>query len=414
METLRRQSPYVFRPPKYSSFLAPILIRLGEIFLLSRKFNVRKITTHGVDKVVELVKANQSVLVTPNHANHADHLVLSHIGRRHGLPFHFMAAREGFERNRWLNAFVLQRCGAFSVDREGTDMAAIRTAIKILQDCKYPLVIFPEGEIYHHHERLAPLNEGVATILLRAAKKLPKGKGAYVIPTAMSYTYSKEVVATFSQRLSVLEERIGWKPREDIDVVERIYRLGSCLLAIKEVEFLGQAQPGGIIERILNLQNKVLEMVETKQFGGERKGSIPERVKVLRGKIRKLLTDPQTGLAKEPGKDLYDDLDTLFLVVQLYSYPGWYLQENPTIHRIAETILKLEEDVLNKANYPAVRQVHVRFGQPIEVQKFLQDRSLDVKTGVRPMTELLRDTIQSMTEKMSCGSALEKAVRVNE
>ena len=410
MNTLRLQRPYVFRPPKYSPFLAPILIRLSDVFKLHRTFNVRKVTTEGIDKVVGLVKANHPVLVTPNHADRADPFVLTHIGNKYGLPFHFMAAREGFEQNRWLNSFVLQRCGAFSVDREGTDLAAIKTAMKILQDCRYPLVIFPEGEIYHHHECLAPLNEGVATILLRAAERLPQGKKSYIVPTAMRYTYSEDVVATFSPRLGGMEERIGWKPGEDIDVVDRIYRLGSGLLAIKEVEFLGHAQPGGLIERIGNLQHWLVERVEIKHFGKERSGSVPERVKLLRGKIRKVLTDPQAGISKEQEKGLYDDLDTLFLAVQLYSYPGQYLREKPTIHRIAETVLKLEEDVLGQATYPAPREVRVRFGEPIQVKQFLEERSLNVKTGVRPMTELLADTIQSLIESMP-GSPMKEAVK---
>ncbi|MGB0624322.1 MAG: hypothetical protein ACPGLW_05695, partial [Luminiphilus sp.] len=37
-------------------------------------------------------------------------------------------------------------------------------------------------------------------------------------------------------------------------------------------------------------------------------------------------------------KKLYDDLDTIFVAVQLYSYPGQYLSEDPTHHRIAETL----------------------------------------------------------------------------
>ena len=58
------------------------------------------------------------------------------------------------------------------MDREGADIASIKTAMSILETGRYPLVIFPEGEIYHHHERLDELNEGVATILLRVAKRL--------------------------------------------------------------------------------------------------------------------------------------------------------------------------------------------------------------------------------------------------
>ena len=39
-------------------------------------------------------------------------------------------------------------------------------------------------------------------------------------------------------------------------------------------------------------------------------------------------------------------MEDLFFVIQLYSYPGDYVAEKPSIERIAETLDKFEEDVL--------------------------------------------------------------------
>ncbi len=399
MNIFRPQKPYVFRGPKYSPLLAPFLRKLSDIFYLRRKFRVRAVTVEGVGGVLDLARNGHAILVGPNHADHADPHVLLRVGGRHGLRFHFMASREGFETKR-LQRMVLQRCGAFSVDREGADIAAFKTAVKILREARFPLVVFPEGEIYHHHERLDPLNEGVATILLRAAAKSPEGRNAYLVPTALRYAYDESVASTFSDRLNALEERITWKPRDDMDVVDRIYRLGSGLLAIKEVEFLGQPQSGDLVDHISNLRNKLVGMIEQKHLPQERAGSIPERVKALRGRIRKQLTDPEADLSRDQEKSLYDDLDTLFVAVQLYSYPGQYLREERSVHRIAETILKLEEDVLGEAFYASPRDVHIRFGAPIDVKAFLKDRSLNAKTGVGPLTALLSAKIQSMLEDL--------------
>ncbi len=88
------------------------------------------------------------------------------------------------------------------------------------------------------------------------------------------------------------------------------------------------------------------------------------------------------------------------MAVQLYSYPGQYLRQEPTINRIAETILKIEEDVLGEAVYAAPRDVHVRFGEPIDTAVFLCDHSLGAKTGVGPLTALLSAKIQSMLEDL--------------
>jgi 1-acyl-sn-glycerol-3-phosphate acyltransferase len=398
MNIFRPQIPYVFRPPRYSALLAPLLGQVSARGFLRGKFRVRTITAEGVDRVAALVREGHAVMVSPNHADHADPHVLLRIGRRHGLGLHFMAAREGFEERR-LNRMLLQRIGAFSIDREGADISAIKTAVQILREGRFALVVFPEGEIYHHHEQVDPLNEGVPTIILRASEKLAAGRRAYLVPTAMRYAYDDSVVDTFSDRLTALEKRITWKPRPEMDVVDRIYRLGRGLLAIKEVEFLGQVQSGDLVEHISNLRNRLVGMIEQKHLEREKEGSIPARVKALRGRIRRRLIDSDGDLSPEQEESLYDDLDTLFVAVQLYSYPGQYLREEPTPDRIAETLLKLEEDVLGEAKYGVPRDVHVRFGAPIDVQEFLRDHSLTVKTGAAPLTARLGETLQSMLDQ---------------
>lgn len=398
MNIFRPQRPYVFCPPKYAGWFRPILHVLSAS-ILRHRFKVRAINVRGAESLAQLVREQQSILVAPNHADHSDAELLIEVGRRHGIAFHFMAARECFERGR-MNRFVLQRSGAFSVDREGADVNAIRTAMRVLLECRHPLVIFPEGEIYHHHEELDILNDGVATILLRSVEKLPETRKGYIVPTAIQITHDPAVSDSFSERLDALESRITWKPNARMDPVERIYRLGSTLLAIKEEEFIGAASRGPLVERIENLRRQLVEQAEREhglQTGVE--GSIPSRIKALRHVIRKELnsSDPRPSPARE--ERLYDDLDRLFVAQQLYSYPGQYLRENPTLDRIAETIFKLEEDVLEKPLYPAPRQAEVVFDEPVDVREFLRAGGWTAKTGVQAMTELLRQRIQSMMRR---------------
>ena len=306
-----------------------------------------------------------------------------------------MAAREGFERSP-LSRFVLQKSGAFSVDREGADLASIKTAITTLRECRYPLVIFPEGEIYHHHEELDVLNEGVATILLRAAEKLPENKRSYAIPTAIRITHDAAVAETFADRLNLLEQRITWKPKSGLEIVDRIYRLGSALLSIKEEEFMGESQKGDLGQRIQNLQHFLVDETERKYGLNHDQDTVPSRIKILRQVIRKELTDTNNPPSGVREAELYDDLDRVYVAQQLYSYPGQYLRQNPTLDRIAETLLKLEEDVLEKETYPAPRQATVTFGKPIDVADFLRSKNLTVKTAVGPLTEFFRQRIQAL------------------
>ncbi|MFP6903845.1 MAG: lysophospholipid acyltransferase family protein [Verrucomicrobiota bacterium] len=391
----RKQIPYVFSPPKYNSAFGPLLRWISRRFFLKRKFRIRHLQVEGVDAVSRLVAEGHSLLLAPNHADHADPSVLVETARRSGLVFHYMAAREGFEHgpvSRW----VLQHCGAFSVDREGNDLSAVRTAMQVVQQGAYPLVIFPEGEIWHHHEVLDELNEGVATIVLRAAKKVAEGRCCYLVPAGILYSYDDTIEGSFAARLAALEERIAWKPRPELPVVERIYHLGEGILALKEAEFLGASREGDLVERLRMFQEALVAGVEERHGLGAEEERIPVRVKQLRHKIRQTLMDEEQALPESTVDALYDDLDQLFAAVQAYSYPGDYLKAEPSLSRIAETLLKLEEDLLGEGSYPAPRDVSVRFGEPIEIGAFLAEGGYTVKTAVEPLTREMGQRIQAL------------------
>ena len=118
---MRKQVKYVFRPPRYWAPLIPLLVRLSDRFFLRGKFNVQRVDVRGAEEVTELCAQGHSVLVAPNHADHADPHTMAHVGRRYGLPFHFMAAREVFEKEGAMGSWALQRMGAFrSTARERT------------------------------------------------------------------------------------------------------------------------------------------------------------------------------------------------------------------------------------------------------------------------------------------------------
>ena len=362
--------------------------------MLERTHHVDSVAVEHTEELIRLASEGHSLLIAPNHADHADPHVLVRAAAVTRLGFHFMAAREGFEKSAAAR-FSLQSMGAFSVDREGNDMSAVRMAMQIIQEGRFPLVMFPEGEIWHHHEVLDELNEGVATIAIRAAAKLSEGKKAYVIPTALHYRTDESAAETFSSRLDRLEDRIAWKPRPDLPVVDRIYRLGQGMVALKEVEYLGAARPGDLVERLRVLQNELVALVEARQGVTPATDHVPARVKHLRHKIRGQLG----GEDEEVDRDgLYADLDTLFVAIQAYSYPGRYLKEAPTTGRIAETLLKLEEDVLGEGTYPAARYATVRFGEAICIGEYLEEHGFDRKTAVGPMTEEIGRRIQTMLD----------------
>ena len=163
MRRLRNDLPYTFRAPRVQAWLRPLGLALNRAIHLSRKYRVARIETEGFQRVRELNEAGHAVLIAPNHSDHSDPHVVMELLARHGMRAWFMAAREIFEVSP-AASWALQSMGVFSVDRDGPDLSAIKTAITLLETGNDPLVIFPEGEIYHHHRRLDPLNEGVSSI----------------------------------------------------------------------------------------------------------------------------------------------------------------------------------------------------------------------------------------------------------
>ncbi|MBC7980779.1 MAG: 1-acyl-sn-glycerol-3-phosphate acyltransferase [Armatimonadetes bacterium] len=388
MRRLRNDLPYTFRPPKLGCWLRPVGLAVNRAVHLSRKYRIAKIEDHGFDRVRELAEAGHAILLAPNHSDHSDPHVVMELAARYAMKTCFMGAREIFEVSP-LAAWALQGMGVFSVDRDGPDLSAIKTAIALLEKGGHPLVIFPEGEIYHHHRRLDPLNEGVASILLKTATRLPEGRMAFLVPVGLRFFHDPSVEATFRDRLSKLEDRIGWTPKPLMPVDDRILRLGTGILALKETEYLGYAGSGNVQERLNHLCDTLLKLVESRYPRDAKAVTPPERVRALRFRIRRRLLDlekPPSAVEKEL---LLDDLDRVFTALQAHSYIGDYLLEDPTLDRRAETLLKLEEDLFGFPTYPVDRTARVIAGEPIPVSDLLKSGELPAKGGASQLTELL-------------------------
>jgi len=388
MRRLRSDLPYTFRPPKTCKWLRPLGLVVNRWIHLGRKYRIAKIRDEGFHRIAELCEHGHSVMLAPNHSDHSDPHVIMELAARHGLRPFFMGAREIFENSR-AAAWALQSMGVFSVDRDGPDLSAIKTAITLLEKGGEPMVIFPEGEIYHHHRRLDPLNEGVASILLKAAARLPEGRNAYLVPVGLRFFHDPAAEQTFVSRLSRLEDRIGWTPKPTMPVDERILRLGTGILALKETEALGYAGAGTVHERLNHLCDTLLSHVESRYPLDAKAVTPPERVRALRYRIRRRLLDADKPPSDSDREILLDDMDRVFTALQAHSYIGSYLLTEPTFDHRAETILKLEEDLLGFPTYPSDRSAHVVAGEPFAVSEMLRSGMLPPKGGAGALTEML-------------------------
>ncbi|RKX33327.1 MAG: hypothetical protein DRP64_21010 [Verrucomicrobia bacterium] len=201
--------------------------------------------------------------------------------------------------------------------------------------------------------------------------------------------------------MDLLEERILWRPKRRLILRKRIYQFAEAILGLKEKEYLGQTQDGLLPERIQSLAEFILQRLETKYGIADRTPSLPERVKNCRRHAIQLTENMD--LSEEEHETAKLELDDLFFVTQLFSYPGTYVSAKPTIEDMAETLDKFEEDVLRKssASIRGTRRAVIAFGKPIPVEPGKRGKS-----QIHALTEKLEQDVQALLDNIqleTCG-----------
>lgn len=350
-----------------------------------------EVEIRGLENLTNCLNDGHGIMICPNHSCHADPSVMYWVADQLKSPFYFMAAALIFARANWLRRLILRQHGCFSVDRNGTDICAFRQAVEILQCKPYPLVIFPEGEIYHINKRITPFLDGPAAMALSASKRAERPIS--LVPCGIRYRYIDDPTKELEQLMDRLEERIIWRPQRHLILKDRIHQFAQAILGLKEREFLGRTQSEPLPERIKALSEIILTRLEEKYGIHGDTSPVPERVKQCRRQAIQLIEDETLGQSEHDAAqtDLYD----LFVVIQLFSYPGNVSSGTPTIEEIAETMDKFEEDVLQAptASIRGSRRAVVEFGKPI-----LVERGKGGKEQIHALTEQLETQVQALLD----------------
>lgn len=389
--------PTEFAPRSWGPRLRPGLVRLFapiRRYKQSSEVGLVRVDVQGVDHLRAAMQSKSRLLIAPNHSSHADPFTIYAACDAAKTTCHIMAAWHVFMKFSPLMQRCLQWHGCFSVDREANDIGAFRNAIDVLRERTEPLVIFPEGEIYHCNDRVMPFREGAAAIAVGAARKTDASVA--MVPTAIKYRYIDDPTKAILKVLDDIERRILWRTQTHKPIVERLYAIAEAVLGLKELEYMGGSRSGDLRTRLRDLGEEILRRLES-NHGRCREDDHPVRVKELRRTILTKANDCKTSEAER--KKLPHDLDDLFMVTQLYSYPGDYLRvENPSIERIAETVDKLEEDVLQRhtASIRGRRAAEVHFGTPIAVPA-AKSRTLvaELTSSVQRQVQDLLDALRS-------------------
>jgi hypothetical protein len=283
---------------------------------------------------------------------------------------------------------VMRWHGCFSIDRDGPDLQAFKQAVEILQNRPNPLVIFPEGEMYRISDRVFPLREGTAAIALAAARRAERK--IVCLPCALRYDYLTDPTPTLLQAMRRIEECLLLRTMPGQPLAERIVRAAAGALALKELDYLGHSRSGAAHDRAQSLAAAVIATIEGRHQLAARDTDLLARVRTARQRV---LAEMEKLQRDHPDwRLLQAELDDLFFAEQLSCYPTEYDTQQPQLHRMAETIDKLEEDILGLTVAPprGPRCAKLTIGVPIAVDPATHDKT--------SLTNLLESRVQALLD----------------
>jgi 1-acyl-sn-glycerol-3-phosphate acyltransferase len=341
------------------------------------------------------LKLQAGILLTPNHWCNGDGLIVGILAAQANAFCYYLVADHIFRRSPW-TGWLINRHGAFSVLREGTDRESLRTSVQVLGSAERPLVIFAEGTWYRQNDRVGPMQEGPALIAQQAARH--SDRPIVIHAVAIKYWMLQDPRPALIHRLETIERQFGISAGDSTDIIARLKIANAAWVAAQERSILGAEQVGDVDQRCLQLAERLVSRLETTHLGRRTDQSLMDRVWRLRGiNVRNLMD--KSGLAATARLHL----DLLLLCEFLYSHSLAYLDEHPTFERLAESVQRLEEIVFDRFAQPVVPMgVTVEVGEPIAVTSEtpsdtqVGDRRRQLMANVKTKLQGLLDGLNEM------------------
>ena len=180
---------------------------------------------------LENVPKDRKFIVAPNHISYFDPFLA---GEAIDCPVSYMAKKELFE-NKTL-AYLIDRLGAFAVNREKLEVSTMKTAINVFKTPDWVLGIFPQGGIRKNH-KIEKVNKGFAVIAKQMkANILPIGltgcenynwipfKGKLKVSVGEIISYNQEydeIIDEWSRKISDLTNYEYIKSSDEKDEEEK-------------------------------------------------------------------------------------------------------------------------------------------------------------------------------------------------
>jgi 1-acyl-sn-glycerol-3-phosphate acyltransferase len=394
MQEIIFEDPYEFIPPHkgryWPKFLGLFLPRI-----LRKKCGVIDVECRGAELLRDSVNAGHGILLAANHSRPTDPFVLGALAQKIPVNLFVMASWSVFKQSR-LQTFIARRFGGFSLYREGADRVSANAAIEMMVEAQRPLLIFPEGVVSRTNDLLGEMMGGTAFMARQAAKKRAKvDPNAKVVihPVVVKYQFQGNLDQSLQPIVEGIEKRLAWMPQSHLPLLTRVTRIGAALLALKEMEHLGEVSSGPVHERTRKLIDHILTPLETEWLQARQEGDVVARVKNLRQAILPDMVGGQISKAERERR--WRQLADLYLAQQIWFYPADYITPESSAERLLETVERFEEDLTDEATIHGPWKAVLQVGEAIEVSAGRHKRGTE-----DPLMMELRSSMTSMLDSL--------------
>lgn len=378
-------SPSQFYPPK----LNPLFTRVIQIIapvIASYVYQVKLVVApEDIAKIKAI--ANQRIVYLPNHPTLDDGIILFMLSTRLGQLFYYIVTKEVF--NGLMGKF-LQLVGAYSIKRGLGDRSSISQTLKLLQQQKSRLVIFPESGCSYQNDTVMSFRPGAIQLTFRAMSQVAKSEGyipdLYLVPVSLKYRYTKPMEGVIEQSLSQLETALSIQANTT-EFYPRLRAIAETILINIEKEYSVKITTKDWNKRIAQLKNHVLHECE-QQLGLTPKEHIPARERVY--KIQSIINYQEQ-------ESTYENLyRAAFRLLNFDAIYDGYVKEKPTPERFLDTLTILEREVFH-IDHPSVkgrRKALISLGEPMNLKDYFAAYQADKTATVENLAAKMQQRVQ--------------------
>lgn len=364
--------PYQFRPPCRSTWFVNIA-QWAEPIYFPLVLNIGRMVFEGLDRLKESLKTDQGILLACNHTSGCDPYILGKMAQASGRWIHYLASYHLFCQSE-LFGELLRRMGAYSIFREGPDLASMKTTVDLLRTGDRPILIFPEGTYFKQNDRVGPLQDGISLILRQAMRN--EVRPLVLHPLAIKYWFDRSPLPHLREVWTALERKRGIRggaKESDVRRLERLIRLGMEDM-FNDPRFGNEDEAledqifqmvGDNLDRLTGSNDFCLQM---------QGGKTPTREALWAG-IRKYRQNLVRELVEAAGDypaqiPVQRKLADLLRFENVLSISIAYVLEDPSWERIWETWARWEETEWDKeSSFPEPVTAMIQIGPSIRLKK---------------------------------------------